>query len=348
MSKKLIVFGNGLGRALDNDYFNLESAMKHIWESDWLKPEEKALIATLDGFDALNGPSGEEDLISAYGAQLSINLLKSCLEKGQLEGWMTSEGQSFSKVLEKYTYAVAYYFHLFKPDEQQQKIWAEFCCALIDHIAVEHSHIATLNYDTLLYDPFLNTKSSITGEPLCSDELKTTKLFDGFGNRGMFYPDRFGWYLSYPRGTYMHLHGTPLFHYDHEGRPQKRKRSALPLPETVTSSHQIILGPSDLKRQLIRTHPVLKDYWEKRLPKCITDSEDIILFGYGGADPHLNELIKDKTDTKKKYVIEWSGEKGDRKTFWEERLGPSCEVVPMVNILNFRLWDDPAIHNIPF
>ena len=45
MSRNIIIFGNGIGRALDNDFFSLATAMRSAWDAqDLLTEEQKNLI----------------------------------------------------------------------------------------------------------------------------------------------------------------------------------------------------------------------------------------------------------------------------------------------------------------
>ncbi|RPE71312.1 hypothetical protein EDD53_0428 [Pacificibacter maritimus] len=343
MNRKLIVFGNGLGRALDNDYFQLQAAMTSVWGSDLFDENEKEIIASLKGFDAAIGPTSEADLRSAYTALIGHSMLKLSIEPETLSHWLNTNAAQFPSLLEKYIYAVAHYFHEFQFDPPQEALWRTFTQPLIDYIFKSRSHVATLNYDTLLYAPF--NRQNVTGKafPLCRAKVDETSLGDGF--QTSYTPKTFNWYNSKnPRGTYLHLHGTPLFYKKDDGVSAKRTRDNLPIPKNAEGKNQIILGPTGLKLQLIESCDVLKDYWEVRLPKCIREADEIILFGYGGADSHLNDLLKKRSPETNIHIVERNQEGTwlERKKFWSDNLSGTVSPILLDDILDFTDWDDPS------
>ena len=347
MNRKLIVFGNGLGRALDNDYFQLEAAMTAVWASDLFSGAEKEIIASLKGFDAEIGPISEADLRSAYTALIGHSMLKASIEPETLDQWLNTNAAQFPRLLEKYIYAVAHYFHEFEFDPPQKALWETFTQPLIDYIYKSRSHVATLNYDTLLYRPFNEQKITGKNFPLCMKDVKTTSLQDGFGAK--YLSNSFGWYPYNQRGSYLHLHGTPLFYRNTDGESAKRRRDALPKPKNSSGRNQIILGPTGLKLTLIETCDVLNDYWENRLPKCIEDANEIILFGYGGADSHLNDLLQNRSPKTKIHIVERNqeGTWEEREKFWSDRLTGPINPILLDDVLDFTDWDDPSNY-IPF
>jgi hypothetical protein len=72
---------------------------------------------------------------------------------------------------------------------------------LINFVSSTKSHVATLNYDKLLYEEFINAG-------ICSGF--SGQLVDGFTSSGF---DSSNLVRLYGRnfGYYMHLHGSPLF-----------------------------------------------------------------------------------------------------------------------------------------
>ncbi|WP_417252885.1 SIR2 family protein [Celeribacter sp.] len=347
MSKKLIVFGNGLGRALSPQHFSLENVMPEVWNSNCISDIERGLIAgCIEGIEEGHGPTSEGQLLGAQIAQFGHELISGIVEPDNRGKWFTESALSYPAAVSRYVYSVAKKLNTHSEEFQSNQKLTSFLHHFIPFIFRSKSHIATLNYDTLLYDAF-NKDYTVNGKAyrLCTRRYQTTSLVDGFLSSTGFKKENFERNHTNDFGYYLHLHGSPLF-VDGNNGPTKLKRNDIEHHAAQNAKH-IILSDGQLKGLLIGRSEVLKLYW-KMLNEAIKEAHELILFGYGGADPHLNELIKDKTDTKKKYVIEWSGEKGNRKTFWEERLGPSCEVVPIVNILNFREWDDPAMHNFPF
>lgn len=62
MARKTLIFGNGLGMALDPDFFSLDRAIGRVWdENTVLDDRTKNLVRFCLGDDA-DRPHGEEDL----------------------------------------------------------------------------------------------------------------------------------------------------------------------------------------------------------------------------------------------------------------------------------------------
>ncbi|MDX1742363.1 MAG: hypothetical protein R3186_02045, partial [Ruegeria sp.] len=67
MVESLFVFGNGLGRALDNQFFSLQQAMQVAWDDDdILTGEQRQLIRSCLPIDLIENddraPTSEEEL----------------------------------------------------------------------------------------------------------------------------------------------------------------------------------------------------------------------------------------------------------------------------------------------
>jgi len=78
MERSTIIFGNGLGMALDPDYFSLKSALYKVWnDTNLLSDAQKRLIQTaLPGTSDEVYPEGEEQLNDLQVAIFASELLK--------------------------------------------------------------------------------------------------------------------------------------------------------------------------------------------------------------------------------------------------------------------------------
>ena len=72
-------------------------------------------------------------------------------------------------------------------------------------------------------------------------------------------------------------------------------------------------------------------------------ANNIVLFGYSGLDPHINECLDFDDNTNKKLtVIEWAGTGKKRKNFWAKKTGfplKNINIVQKKSILDFTNWD---------
>lgn len=67
MARKLVIFGNGLGMALDHQHFSLQSALEDIWNrDDFLTLDQQGLIERSLGRPG--APEGEHELDQLHQA----------------------------------------------------------------------------------------------------------------------------------------------------------------------------------------------------------------------------------------------------------------------------------------
>ncbi|MFT6450671.1 MAG: hypothetical protein ACJA06_000151 [Halocynthiibacter sp.] len=336
--RKLIIFGNGLGRALDNDFFDLETRMREVWaDENCLTPEQKRLIATsIEGVEPEEGPSSEDQLGKTQMALVACEVLGDAVNDGQLVHWLTVDARDFPSALKKYLFEVARSFHGLNPANAEYDFWQDFKNELVKFIWTSKSHVATLNYDDLLYDPF-NDVQEIDGVRIHLCDGYNGVLLDGYTHgRGFsklnmepdYYPENFGYY--------MHLHGSPLF-VEGDEHAIKLKRRAMRHQNVERDSH-IVLTHKTFKPLVIKNSPVLSMYWEK-LDKAIDEASEIILFGYSGLDEHLNAKISARRGKIPVRVVERTHEEADmRADFWKRELGVEATIVQFDNILDFREW----------
>lgn len=311
--------------------------MVSVWrDGDCLSDSEKQLIATsIEGVDAKDGPSNEEELLGTQLALIAIRLLKTATKDDALQHWITPAAQGFPAALERYAFQVAKHFHNFSDSLVSQEIWLNFVNHLVHFIFQTKSHVATLNYDALLYSPFNDTQH-MEGNciRLCNGFNGT--LLDGYTKKSGFSAQnmerKYNWE---EKSYYMHLHGSPLFVDDVDGRPIKLTRAQLADEEGARRSH-VVLTSGRMKPSVIAASSVLRMYWD-HLPIAIEDAEEIVVFGYSGADKHLNKVIRTEKEQRPVRVVERTHEE-DRNDFWTSRLGENVQIVQCDNILSFNDW----------
>jgi hypothetical protein len=321
--RDVIIIGNGLGRAIDNDKFDLQTAIDHVWACpDTLTGDEKTNIKSLIS-DPSGTPQGEGDLSKVHLAWVACRHIESLTgDQERTESLLSQHGKKFPKTIEKFVYAVAQYFH--GHGENWESEHSYFFAALTAHVTDTHSHIATLNYDKLLY------------RPLCFDDLFTRyKMRDGFrGNRISFDPDNHDRYTPSRESYYLHLHGSPLFHTD--AATGKIRKSSVNDDATYNPDrayNHIVLTHVDHKPTIIDASPILSTYW-KWLDVALQESTRITVFGYGGGDDHLNRKLR---ATKKPIRVICRTADTETDADWA-RLGPTVTVTRVGNILEFTDW----------
>ena len=360
MSKKLIIIGNGLGMALNPEHFSLANAMNRVWDGDSLDTKQKELIGALKGIDAGTGPTGEDELIATQIALGLLSDFRDRLGDDALDRWFTGYAKNFPHTLRRYIFEIAFDLYSYEVPAAKQNLWENFTQHFIKFIMETKSHVATLNYDDLIYEKVVNGVV-IDGKKWMPQEVQPGKKFpyirDGFINRGypQFRQDSFD--FSGDCGFYLHLHGTPLF-ATKGSQHIKLPRCDMSFNEETRRRHIILANPKD-KRELISQSEILDNLWKKQLPRCIREANEIIVFGYSGLDEHLNERLADAKATKK-WVIEWSrtkhalhdseiieGAEVSAEQFWTKKLGQNVQVKRLDNILDFTEWYNPDDH-IPF
>ncbi|WP_025565811.1 DUF4917 family protein [Psychromonas sp. SP041] len=320
MPRKLIIFGNGLGMSLSPEHFSLQNALETIWCKDGvLTSDQKKLIERCLG--KKGAPEGEDELDLLHQA-ISYCTSLNRIGQGDIH-WLTKDGQSFPEITAKYIHKVATFLHNYDGE-----LPFEFYEPLIEFVKKTKSHVATLNYDKLLYNSFIdnNIFSGYNGY-----------LADGMIDRGFSseslerrYGNNFGYYL--------HLHGSPLFVEKRNGIT-KLSRDQLTIDRDEQSQH-IVLTHVKHKPSVISASSALSVYWDY-LRLALEEVEEVILFGYSGLDEHLNVLLKPYLKTIDTRVVEWSGagKPKARKHFWTSKLGDgSITVTRLDNITEFEDW----------
>lgn len=320
MGRKLLIFGNGLGMALDPQHFSLTRALESVWEIDeLLTPEQKQLICRCVNHDG--APEGEHELDLLHLA------VTSCESLGKIGGgrvhWLSEEGQKFPVMTARYIHKVATDLHNYDGE-----LPAGFVSPLVDFVKDTKSHVATLNYDKLLYSSLIDND-----------------IFNGYGgylvdgmtvNQG-FSEDNLERLYDRDFGYYLHLHGSPLF-VNNGNKITKLSRDKLTINSDFIGRH-IVLTHVEHKPKVIAASEALSAYWNY-LRFAISEIDEVVLFGYSGLDKHLNYLIRPYTKHILVKVVEWSGtgEFGQRQRYWKNELGEKTKLIHLDNVLEFTDW----------
>ncbi len=321
MQRKTVVFGNGLGMALNAECFSLDRAIGAVWDDDrTLSDAQKTLICNCLPNNDADRPKGEDELerlqlaLSACDFLQGINVAKT--------HWLSDDGKQFPVAVRMLIYNTAREFH-----QTKYTLPVGFLDAFCDFIQRTKSHIGTLNYDNLLYKPMID-RGLLQGYD--------GTLVDGFRGAG-FKKENMERKFGKNFGYYLHLHGSPLF-VDRGGETIKLSQLALTKQADTISSH-IVLTHFEHKPTVIGASKVLLSYWQL-LSEAISESEEVILFGYSGCDTHLNSLLR-SLPGKTIRVIEWAGagEKKVRNSFWHKLMARNVDLVQLANIHEFEQWD---------
>lgn len=154
MTRKLLIVGNGLGMALDDEHFSLAAASEEIWNRPgFLSDAQKQLIERC--LQRSGAPERERELDTLHQAVTYCKAL-SQIGEGDVH-WLTDDGIGFPGITATYIHKVATRLHNYEgrlPDSFQQN--------LIQFVKDTRSHVATLNYDKLLYNSFIDGSSGIS------------------------------------------------------------------------------------------------------------------------------------------------------------------------------------------
>lgn len=322
MARTTLIFGNGLGRSIDNDYFQLNSGLNYVWNNrNTISEEQKNLvISAIEGLSDEQFPESEEQLDKLQIALIAATFLKS-FENQQVE-WLNEHSRDLPQAFSKFIHEVAYYFHC-----SESELPREFIDPLVQFIRATSSHVGVLNYDNLLYDAFVNTY-------LLNGYRDT--LIDGFHAATGFKAEHLDRNEPRRKSWFMHLHGSPLYIGNRKLMREEREHV------DANANTHIVLTHVRHKPMIIVNSEILNEYW-KRLAKAFDESEKVILFGYSGCDSHLNELVKSKMKAKQVHVIERNnGDSEQQRTiFWQREIPETRIIVHLKeNILDFTDWQN--------
>lgn len=251
-----ILFGNGIGRAANNDYFLLETGIRSAWEDQNVVDEstKESILACIpsnsDG-STPNYPTSEDQLAILHKAVSACNTLSLLEEQNEVERrWLSEHGKDFPRNVQKFISHVAKYFHDYSAYDDDH--YSEFVESLSNFIKERRTHLVTLNYDNLLYQPLVE-------EEILKGFTKG-HLIDGFTDQKGFdrsnlvrFKDWMGWYI--------HLHGSPLF-LEKESKIVKVKEANF--DDSFTShpynKRHVVLSHTQDKPEIIASSHLLATY----------------------------------------------------------------------------------------
>lgn len=353
MSKTItFLIGNGLGKSLDPDYFSLKQGMEKGWELT-KSTKIKSLIINFLG---KNKPRTEKDLKKIQDCFLTLQSIENQIKglpKSLVKDLEINIKQNKQKYY-TYLFNTASHFYNYSLDNTDKKEMDKFrifinkFCGYIKDRKINGNtvHVATLNYDGLLYKAFINNQIfGIEGDKA----YNTCYLVDGFWvNTDGFKKEHLQRYPGRNFGWYLHLHGSPLFYS--KGHIINKKGTSGTAFEQVTDdklirNHLILCHPSQ-KYELIQHSELLREYLE-HFKIALSHTDSLIVFGYGGDDTHINDIIKQHL---KKDGLIWVIERSEsslesRSQFWKNRLctkGTKLKLIQKKSILDFNF--DCATH----
>jgi hypothetical protein len=332
MQRTCFFFGNGLGMAVEPDYFKLSTGMTNIWNlattEGGLSSEEKIRISQLTCADAKTPPKSEEQLELLHQVNTACKTINAI--DCQSIPWTSKPITEFPNSVNKFIGLVAKHF-----TTRAYSLPADFVASLTEIIKKSSGHIITINYDILLYQPL------IVNESLCG---YNGLLVDGFHKGGFKdenlerkYGKSFGWYL--------HLHGSPLY-LSYPSEIHKINIPDLDHSYEDPSQHRhIVLAHTKFKPDIIINSEVLSTYWVY-FSRALIESNLLYIFGYSGNDYHINDTIRawyDEDTDHKIHIIEWENPSEDdiaRKEYWKTKLSntgkSNFQLHRLPNILDYR------------
>lgn len=316
--------------AVDPVYFRLENALGAVWVDDNILNENQRRLIRLclaaDNEELIEDDVGV-NVVPASEDQLETlqRVLAACDEIQRVAradaGWLNADGAEFPTALRRYIHATASHLH-----RNPHILDDRFFQPLLHHVISDRSHIATLNYDELLYRKFVGTQAM----------QGFNCLIDGFV--GVFDDANLLRRAPARQSFYMHLHGSPMYITQCDNSIRKLHVGRVGEYAGTASSH-IVLTHFKYKSAVIASSPVLRSYW-KRLQEALNEVQMVTLFGYSGCDVHLNDLIN-LSQAPRIRIVEWRGDKSqrDQDEFWSMKFPTKdIEVHLLDNILNFVDW----------
>lgn len=286
MPRNTIIFGNGLGLALNPTFFSLEAGLDAVWDgTEHLTEDQKQLVCTaIPGIDEGTPPRHERQLNKLQVALIAAQFLSTF--STEEASWLTDSAKQLPQVFRKFIHEVGLYFH-----RSELELPEGFINPLAEYIDDTASHVATVNYDNLLYDGLKN-KEVLSGY--------SGTLIDGFTRNRGFQPRNLVRRNSERKGWYLHLHGSPLYIGNRKLMGPDRDQAV------ATEKGHIVLTHVEHKPLIIGASPILTEYW-KRFDRALQEAESIVIVGYSGLDTHLNEKVSMRCADKRIVIIEWEG-----------------------------------------
>jgi hypothetical protein len=320
-----IIIGNGLGMAVKADYFPLEKGLQKAWSN--LDNDTQSRIKTL--------LTAGDDLLTEQQLEKHYEVIQLCARLERFEDhnqlkWLDDKARDFPIKFRELIEDTAWHFLDYNGDQTQLNPLLEDLKFFINH---NYTHIATLNYDKLIYGNFIDTEimDGYNGE-----------LVDGFYSSG-FHPHNLTRAFGRQFGWYLHLHGSPLFYTCTKTGAYKKTQLKDSKADRKTQGlrEHIVLCNTNLKSSQISQSDVLLTYWYY-FRAALDKSDTVIIFGCSGDDFHVNKEISDwfrnsnNHQNKKIKIIEYADSKftqEQRQQFWSSALNLSNKYFSNKNLI---------------
>ena len=286
------------------------------------------MINCLPG-DPLKGAIHEHDLERLHQAANGSLAIKSAASNPEL--FLRESALNLDGAINKLITETAMHFHSRKFHEDSR--FVKFAQNLANYLKGGNKHLATLNYDNLIYN-FMSKQKVLFG--------KKGHLIDGFfGEIGspLVFDEK---HLERTRekvGFYLHLHGSPLFVTKEDSIIKMRSDES----RDVSLKTHIVLHHSSQKPYIIQNSRLLSTYWHM-FERALSQTNFLIIFGYGGGDPHLNDRISSRANDRTLspliiLIVEKAPEdlEHPRHEFWKTALGSeNFYFEHLTNVLDFN------------
>lgn len=330
MNSTTLLFGNGLGRAINNEYFKLSTALERSLDSVWFVDDTDRELMKDCLPAGSNFASIEEDhletLHNVSGACLSLSKMSRTPSL-----FLTKPAIKLQNSVNKWISSVGWHFH--DHGHENDAAFCTFTNRMAKFIKEYHTHVATLNYDDLLYKRLFNSKilKGINGH-----------LVDGFlkdENGDLSFSDRNFEIGQRPLGYYLHLHGSPLYLTNMKGNILKQSLHSV---RQISSQPHLVLHHVRQKENVISNSPLLRAYWQ-RFDRALFESDMLLVVGYGGGDIHLNERVASRANDKGLEIFtvvvverKQEGTETERKKIWKQLFRTkNIELIQLDSILDF-------------
>lgn len=333
------LIGNGLGLSINAEYFSLPYAVKTIFSGSELSKEDKQRIIQLC---QNNIPSQESEFETLQKTVWSCKNL----QKYETEiKWLTEDARKLSESFDRLKHYVSkHFFDYYKLKEEcfssEQSSFQIFCRKFKDFIKDDNinSHIFTLNYDSLLYNEFLQDEDIFNGYD--------GKLIDGLMDSG-FSSHALERKFARKFGYYLHLHGSPIVFENLENKNILKTKYDKNNKEWNLSDHiskHIVLTHERLKTTIIDESILLRTYWNY-FQKSLSETSRLIIIGYSGNDTHINGAISRYLPHNSTIIIIQREGSEKKEPYWSKKLAylkQGEEKEKKINILrysNILDWD---------
>lgn len=336
-----ILVGNGLGKAIDSNHFDLRTGLEVSWNSF---DEAAQRIISLGQGQPL---TSEDDLESHQELMTACRNLVSFGDENTNINWLSDEGVQFPDIYQNFIYRTAKHYFDYASGEAINEFIDNFD-SLRNKLSQDNDvvHIATLNYDKLLYGALID-REILAG-------YRNFGLVDGFHvwDSG-FSSDNlrrthcnFGWYL--------HLHGSPVFYTENNQVNKVMLTEGIPdNPVNNGRVHDhIVLAQTEKKPEIIANSILLQTYGDF-FNRALNQSDQLHIVGYGGGDKHVNAAIQqwvlDKKRARDSIHIFVAVRIGSQKSEedWRRILVPN-NVTQDDSFLNFKIVECESVIKYDF